>query len=330
MRYMPLYDREWVLKHIDASCFRAGVLNVDFVNLTLIHNEPDFYNLHNFSTSYNKFLVFKDGETNELFKLDFRFKWEGVVQELLELPAVRKQLYSKYFGRFNFNGDRIHEKNLIKDNYVEAKDKLIDEFFSSKDIDTGLLSPSVYANYRSWVKSLLPTTPTNRSSPISIADIISGETKNDDVLNIDILEYKFHTINNEQIYCDNIRKSLQKHSDQIYIKYLLLKEDDNFSGKYKISFHRFTGNKKCNTFDMIDIELHMIGNRSSNISFIKNNMKDIQRILKLVIEGHSKSKKYANYMKLDSLVLSADNVLIAKFVFKEVLEKLLDGEIKHA
>lgn len=330
MRYMPLYDREWVLKHIDASCYHTGVLNIDFVNLALIHNEPDFYNLHNFNTSYNKFLVFKDEETNELFKLDFRFKWEGVVQELLEFPVIRKQLYSKYFGRFNFNGDRIHEKNLIKDNYAKTKDKLIDEFFLSKDIDISLLSASVYANYRSWVKSLLPTTPTNRSSPMSIADIISRETRNDDVLNMDILEYKFHTINNEQIYCDNIHNSLQKHSDQIYIKYLLLKEDGNFSGKYKISFHRFTGNKKCNTFDMIDIELHMIGDRFLNTIFIKDNINEIKSILKLMIENNPKSKKYANYMKLDSLVLSPDNVLIAKFVFKEVLEKLLDGEIKHA
>lgn len=331
MRTLPLYDSDWVLNHIEAWCY-GGNITVEFKDLVMIHNDAEYnyYNLIYIRTTYNNFIVFKDKNTNEFFKFGF-IDWENAIKRLIIVPAIHRQLNLRklLFGRYNVEGYNLHERHLLEEidyDYKDYRDPYIDAFFKSKNIDTNKLAPSVFRNYRSWVKSFFPMKPLSKLSSTRINYIISKATKDDDVFTMEDFKRDLYSVNNVDEYNKSAVAALEKHSDDIYIKYLLLKESDNFTGKYKISYHRYNDNKKVNTFDMMDVELHMISDRQGNIAFIRNNMKEIKRLLKLIIYNNSKSKRYANYMKIDSMTLSPDSVLIVKFIFKDKLEKLLEEE----
>ena len=114
----------------------------------------------------------------------------------------------------------------------------------------------------------------------------------------------------------------KKLKNMIHIKFILLKCDTKFSGNYNIKFRRYNTNTNKNTFDIVDLEINMLENHETNLNFIKSNPDTVKQLLKEIIYVNRSTKKYANYLKLYNLTLTADNILLASFCFKDKLEKL--------
>lgn len=324
MRNLPLNDALWYGRNatvqVKTRYLKHGHrcdVKVDFPNLRCL--------LINGISLINNYDIFIDINTGELFKQ--RRAWIKQISlnqiqnahliTLEEVKHIRDALSASFSNITDLNRKSIH--------YENAMNMILFEFYKNHDIDIKKLNDATLSEFRSYSRDFLTDIPKLEIRKISIETLISETTKNDNVVYFDEIINKFNARveKAKQEFGEKINHQLEEKIDHIWIKYLLLRNDAKFSGVHKVSFFRYTGNEKKNTFDIMEIQINMMGsNHKENADFLKNNASKVNALLYEIVNGHSRSKKYTNYLKLYSLILTRENTLVARFCFKDGLEEL--------
>lgn len=328
MRNLPLDDREWILENVTVSKrldkrYAYPMFGYERIEEFVIYTFK-FHSLVLLNDYNGYYIVFQDINTKELFKLDKR-SWFDIKRSTL-IPIFRDN--GKIYDTRNYYDQRKIEYKvdieLVKNSEVMCN---YDRYKNIKKYD--MIKKFCVENRILDSSSIL-------SSESLFYTYAQGNLKYLDIYDMDKFiesfifddEYLDECILNERCklyfdqYYEDLSNELNKHIDKLKIKAILLGRYNKFSGNYKIVFDRYIENKKRDTFDIINIEIGMMGDYQENLKFVKENMRDVKRILKAILEAHPKSSKYANYMKLSSLRVTKDNMLVAMICFKDELEEL--------
>ena len=220
------------------------------------------------------------------------------------------------------------ENNQIKKLYIKGsilfinglespKGKFVKEYLERK-FKMKLLSDNNKTGFREYVMSKINYNNT-RIRGEKLKDIIINKIQSD---NVPEYEKEFAEFIYSLFVNSDATAILDKYHSHFNIKFNLLRKDNKFSGNYKIYSDRFMDNTNHKTFDTFNIEINMYSDYDENLKYVKENIKYVKGLLKYIIEHESVSKDYANYLKLYSLVLNRENILIARFCFKDSLESL--------
>ena len=196
--------------------------------------------------------------------------------------------------------------------------KFIDNYIND-NFDVKLLTESTKLLFVDFIYSKINDKKLSTNGTSFESKLVEGIMEN----NNQMFENEFNEFVYD-LYCStDISEVLDKQKNLLNIKFFLLQENQ-FSGKYKVRKDKYTDNDKNKTFDIITVELGMQSSYEENLTFLKSNMKDVRALLKNIIEVNKSSRKYSNYLKLFSLILNKENVLVAKFCFKDGLESKLN------
>lgn len=316
MRNLPLNDPIWYSNNATAQVKTKHyqynhrcTIDVHFPNLRQL--------CINGITLINNYDIFIDVVTGEVFKRHRSWdKSSTRINQLINSNSVsledRKTILDAASVKINIH---IADKAL---NYENAMNKILFKFYENNGINIKKLSDSSLSEFRAYSRDILIDIPKLKIREVCLETFVSRYTKNNDAVYFDSIIDKLNkTVDNvEQEYSEKIHLQLEKKIDSLWIKYLLLEKDSKFSGSFSVSFFRYSGNENKNTFDVMEIKINMMNNYKENLDFIKANPEKVRTLLKEITDRHSKSKKYANYLKLYDLVLTRGNVLVAKFCFK--------------
>lgn len=324
MRELPLNDKEWVMNHIGFyySDWLNTRINLYLNDLMLIKDISELSEYQIVSqrekkilveNTKGKLLVFRDTVTSELFK--FALKGEDLTQVLANALYYHNKIPQGVMANYRIT---MRSMYLFTNDGQSPKGKFIDNFINS-NYDTKLLSDSSSSLFRDYVSQKLNKTKIIYNVENSLKDQIINKIKSD---NEPVYQSEFASFVLGLYNRSNAREILGANTDAINIKFMLLKTK-YFTGKYKAYMDKYTDTRKNNkVFDTITIQFNMISDYDNNLAYLKSNNKEVKSILKYVIETNKLSKEYANYLKLYSLILTRDNILVARFCLKDGLENL--------
>ena len=259
--------------------------------------------------------VFQDTTTQELFKL---------IVEGDTLKDVKKKIGNKLisdrYKNYKVKMYMISSTIVFLDHHYSPKRLAINEYVNCH-FDMGKIKKSLKPVFEEYVHGKIDEKRLLIGNERMI-DVLVRELINDDEpMNMK----QFASIIYGLIKRSNMDEILKKKSPSIKVKYSLLSLP-KFSGSYRIYTDKYNDNTKNKTFDTITVELNMMSESvyNENLAYVKKNIGSVKLLLKYIIESDPLSQKYANCLKLFSLILTTDNVLVARFCFKEGLESKLN------
>ena len=313
MRALPVDDKDWRNEHISyissAYNFPRSKFVIKLKNLYLI---PECSDLDlNFIANKGlkgKRLVFQD-ENGELFvhKIQRDTIWElgtdltyvCIPHDIVRFDVVTRSIY-KVCGWHS-------QKSSIIDFYLDTM------------FDLTKIHKSNLHVLREYASDLIEVNEDGINCGSVIRDVIVEQSRNDNVLEDNLNELIFE----KYIHLD-IFKVTPENENLIMVKYILCTQDSKFSGLFSISRMKFDANLPRRIFDGFCVNINMADSEyEDNLKYVKANCKGVKKIVKLILDNHRMSKNYAKFMKMYSLVLTRDNVLVAQFCFKDGLEKLI-------
>lgn len=232
---------------------------------------------------------------------------ERNTHELLKYTVENKQIKKLH----------IRGTGLFIDGAMSPKGKFVKEYLEKK-FNIKLLSDNNQTVFREYAMSKINYNNCYIHGE-KLRDVIINKIQSDD--DVEYLD-SFAKFVYKLFVASDASEMLDKRYPNLNIKFNLLRKDNEFAGNYKIYSDRFMDNKNHKTFDVFSIEISMCSDYDKNLKFLKQNTKYVKGLLKYIIEHDSISKDYANYLKLYSLVLSRENILMARFCFKDGLESL--------
>lgn len=324
MRELPLYDISWLYENTDAhlSTHYWGKSYRCYVTI----RSPYFCKLQTCQGElFNNKKVVLNNKTNELFKYDPIIDKNKLLNNLFKSGLLNNNDLQTCKNAFAVQLNLALEENYISETDFDRDHiirTILNKFYKDHNMDISKLSYSSVTAFNRYTRSFLKKiTKEIKTQETNIHTLITESIKNDEFTFYDVVQNSNGEITSK--FSDIINKRLEEKIDNIWVKYLLLREDAKFSGNHNVKFFRYTGNEKKNTFDIMEIQINMMGiNHKENLDFIKNNADKVNTVLHDIVNCHSRSKKYANYLKLYSLILTRENTLVARFCFKDGLEEL--------
>ena len=330
MRNLPIYDQNWVnenitigvLPHVKAFYNIDYEITIKFKNLIKVYYYAK-YNQYIENARYGEYVIFQDKNTKEYFKLQYPYDNYYSMKNYLISILLPDKIIEPHTIDLQFS-----DNTTFNSDWYFSYTNIINDFLANEEnINLGLLDEAMQHSLKLYIKSMISRKykPRFLCKAEVLNTILEDHTKNDEYFD-ESMAYAIADALCEKEYRESriaVSNLLESKRDMIYTKYLLLKCDNNFSGNYKINFSRYNGNIKIDTFDIVTIEINMFSDYMQNLDFLRNNINKTKNMLKNIIRSHSKSRRYANFMKLDKLTLRKDCVLEAKFIFREDVEKLL-------
>lgn len=323
MRELPINDLDWLKENVevDVSLYKYYIcrVNIHFKNIRRLCTDNQL--------SFNHVMVVINDMTGELFRFDDSYLSKNkLLNNLLKCDMFdENDLNYMHYCRNHISLRISMDEYIVRDkNFDSDINTIMDSFYKTHHIDITKLDTSCLSIFRHYTRSFIRKEINEMKAQENITSILIKYTKTKECCYLD------HITNNLNVtyydYSNIINKKLEEKLDNIRVKYLLLRSDTKFSGAAtQIKFLRYKNNKKENTFDIIEIQIMMMADYQENLAFIKANPEKVTTLLKEIVEHHSRSSKYANYLKLYDLVLTRGNILVAKFCFKDGLEELCKG-----
>lgn len=326
MRELPLNNKKWVEDHIvwyypnyNNAVKTINLYLNDLILIKDVSKLQDYQYINRkrilIEKTKGSLLVFKDTNTSELFKIDSENKDLAIL--LVESLCNNGIVDYKYIGAINHR-ITIDIARLFGTSNDSPKGRFVNKFLRD-NYDMSLLNSSSTSLFKEYVSQKLSSYNISTVEK-SLDDKIMNEIKNN---NLTIYDYEFSSFVFSLYDKSNAREFLGENIDVMNIKFNLLKTN-YFTGKYKVYMDKYTDNTsdKRKVFDTINIELNMASDHDADMLYLKANIKDVKMILKDIIESNKISKDYANYLKLFSLILTRDNILVARFCLKDGLQNL--------
>lgn len=322
MRELPLNNSYWVSEHV--HFMRIGNEGyISFNHLSMIREYSElstdkFRYLSQSQNMKNKLLVFIDPKTDELFK------YTVPVDDSYSLAKIFASLLNVYKPQLRIKPDEcdelrisIHSRCIGSKGLTSVQGNLIHKYLEN-NFNLKLLKPNDISIFKKYAKSII------RNEDLIVDGLPMDSIVIDIIKDNDHQEFKDEFLNElENLYeHSNIVDIINDHKGLLKIKFDLLNMDNGFTGVYTVKQRKFNNQDKRRVFDGIDVELNMYSDYDENLRFVKKNLKEIKKLIKLIIETHPKCKDYAKFIDMYSFVLTRENILVARFCFKAGLEEL--------
>lgn len=331
MRELPLYNNEWVKENITVKYETDNnihkYIKIQFPKLLLFNDFSSIYLYKPYITSKSRLinksnlLIFKDIITHELFKFNITegnicILFKDIVDAIWRNDIIHKEFFHKKEDVTGFiEIDPYNSRYIPNYNNGLPKPKLSEvKKYLNEKLDMNLLSNSSQRILAEYAAGCVYPKSFNRFA----IDLIKNDNN---YIDYNTFIEKLHMYK-KYVNSYNLTERLDDHLDFITVKYLINKHK-KFSGHYDINFIKSEENNKSrNSFNTIDLEIRMLSGYDDNLKYLKENIRDIKLTLKDIMEINPKTKDYSKFLKMYSLILTRDNVLLARFCFKDGLEEL--------